>query len=197
MITINHLEMAAVICCFFNIYLAARAHVLNFLFGTIAVSLYSIIFFQTKLYADMFLQLIFLVLQFYGCYQWSYKIDTVTDTSIKNSPPMFFFFSFFVTAILFITISFILSSYTDSTTIYMDALITSLSLVAQWMMSKKILIHWWFWMIADIFSIKIYIVKGLYFTSILYAILFFICMYGYLNWKKQLTVQAYSCAVHE
>jgi nicotinamide mononucleotide transporter len=186
MITINNLEIIAVICCFLNIYLVARAQAINFIFGIFTVSLYFVIFFKTKLYADMLLQLIFLILQFYGWYQWVSKMDSDHMVSIKKGSSSLLFYTFLITVTLFVTICTILSSYTDSTTIYMDSLITTLSLVAQWMMSRKLLIHWWFWMVADIFSIKIYIFKGLYFTSLLYVILFFICIYGYLNWKKQL-----------
>jgi nicotinamide mononucleotide transporter len=185
MLNINNLEILAVICCFINIYLVARAKILNFVFGSAAVSLYFIIFFQTKLYADMCLQLIFLILQFYGCYQWLSKTDGFSKIFIQKSSSIFLLYTFLITTILFTVISSILSSYTDSTTVYMDSLITSLSLVAQWLMSKKFLIHWGFWMVADIFSIKIYLFKGLYFTSLLYAFLFIICIYGYLNWKKQ------------
>lgn len=183
MININNLEIVAVLSCFINIYLAARNHILNFLFGIITVSLYFIIFFQAKLYADMLLQLIFLILQFYGWYQWLAKTNHV-NISIKQISPIMLLYVVMCTVILFTLMSFILRFYTDSTTIYMDSLITALSLVAQWMMSKKFLSHWWFWIIADIFSIKLYIAKELYFTSLLYAFLFFICIYGYLNWKK-------------
>lgn len=183
---INHLEILAVICCFINIYLAARAHVLNFLFGIAAVSLYFVIFFNAKLYADMSLQLVFLVLQFYGGYQWLSKKATVSNVFNEPFKTTYLIYGLLITAFLFITIAVILARYTDSTTIYIDAFITALSLVAQWMMSRKWLVHWWIWMVVDIISIKVFLVKELYFTSILYAILFILCIYGYLNWKKQL-----------
>src|SRR5579872_3993236 len=67
-----YLEPIATIALLINVYLAARANILNFLFGAIGVLLYFLIFYQVKLYADMSLQLVYLSLQFYGYYQWRY-----------------------------------------------------------------------------------------------------------------------------
>jgi nicotinamide mononucleotide transporter len=186
MTNLHSLEIIAVLCGVLNIYLAARAHLLNWVFGIATVSLYFIIFFKTKLYADMSLQLIFFVLQFYGWYLWMFGSETHSKIAIQKKSKLIFFYCICAASFLFIPISYILFSYTDSTTIFIDALITALSLVAQWMMSKKWLEHWWLWMIIDIISIKMFLQKELYFTSGLYAVLFFICVYGYLNWQKQM-----------
>lgn len=183
----SHLETIAVACCFINIYLVAREHILNFLFGSIAVVLYFIIFLNAKLYADMCLQLVFFALQFYTCYQWL-SGRKISSPPIRLFSPILLTYSALFAVVLFAMVVFILSRYTDSTTIYMDAAITVLSLVAQWMMSKKWLAHWWLWMIVDLLSIQVYLLKGLYSTSILYAVLFLLCIYGYFNWQKQMTL---------
>ena len=86
--------------------------------------------------------------------------------------------------ILFAVISFILKHNTDSTTVYADATITSLSLVAQWMMSKKYLQHWILWIIIDVISINLYISKSLYLTSFLYSVFMLLCIKGYYQWRQ-------------
>lgn len=87
--------------------------------------------------------------------------------------------------IIFITISYILKHYTDSTTVYADTWITSISLLAQWMMSKKYLQHWLLWILVDLCSIILYLYKSLYLTSLLYFIFLLLCIKGYKNWKSQ------------
>jgi nicotinamide mononucleotide transporter len=123
----------------------------------------------------MSLQGVFLFFQFYGLYQWRYG-------SKENKPiamqivSLATCLSLVVAAIiLFASIIFILKHSTDSTTIYADATITALSLIAQWMMSKKYLQHWVLWIIIDLISINLY-QQNLIFNSValsnLYAVMF-------------------------
>jgi nicotinamide mononucleotide transporter len=182
----HNLEIVAALAGLINIYLAARANIWNWFFGIITTSLYLIIFFHVKLYADMSLQLIFLCLQFYGLHQWLYGGKMHGALSVTKASPTILLLAGGLTTILFISIAFILRTYTDSTTILIDAFTTALSLVAQWMMSKKWLENWWFWMLVDVISIKMYIVKSLYLTSVLYAIFFMLCVLGYFTWKNKL-----------
>ncbi len=169
-----------------NVYLLTRCSLWNWLFGIITVSLYTIIFFNTKLYADMCLQGVFLIFQFYGLYQWRYgssEKNPLVIQVINNSTGL----SLVLAAIiLFFSISFILKYNTDSTTIYADAAITTLSLIAQWMMSKKYLHHWVLWIVVDLLSIGLYISKTLYLTALLYSVFMLLCIKGYYQWRETL-----------
>lgn len=169
-----------------NIYLLTRCSLWNWFFGILTVSLYAIIFFNIKLYADMSLQGVFLFFQFYGLYQWCYgnkenkpiamqQLDLSTGLSLAVAA-----------IILFGIISFTLIHNTDSTTVYADATITALSLIAQWMMSKKYLQHWILWIIIDVISINLYIIKSLYLTSLLYLVFMLLCIKGYYQWRQVL-----------
>lgn len=179
-----------------NIYLLTRCCLWNWFFGILTVSLYAIIFFNIKLYADMSLQGVFLFFQFYGLYQWRYG-------SKENKPiamqvvSLATCLSLVVAAIILLAgISFILKHSTDSTTIYADATITALSLIAQWMMSKKYLQHWVLWIIIDLISINLYISKTLYLTALLYLIFMLLCFRGYYQWRETLnkSIWAHSIA---
>lgn len=185
---INHIEILAVISGLINIYLVARANMWNWLFGIINVSLYLIIFMHVKLYADMSLQFIFLILQFYGLYCWCFGGEKHTGeviTSIKTRTALN---SIVATIILFVLIAYLLKNYTDSTTVITDAITTALSLVAQWMISKKYIEHWIVWLVADIISIQMYLVKSLYLTAGLYTVFIGIVIYGFITWMKKLRV---------
>ena len=186
MALIHFFEMTATLSGLLNNYLIVRENIWNWLFGILTVSIYAVIFFHVKLYADMGLQLIFFSLQFYGLYQWLYGSKQQTALAITEATKTIWLIASLSTFILFGNIAYLLQHYTDSTTIWIDALTTALSLVAQWMMSKKWIEHWWVWMIVNIVSINMYLNKHLYFTSILYAIYFFLCVLGYYTWKKRL-----------
>jgi nicotinamide mononucleotide transporter len=180
-----YLEPIATATLLINVYLAARANIFNFLFGAIGVSLYFLIFYQVKLYADMSLQLVYLSLQFYGCYQWLYGSAKHDALTISKANKNIWCITAIATIVLFFGLVYLLSHYTDSTTVQIDALTTALSLTAQWMMNKKYLENWWLWMVVDAISIKMYLFKGLYLTSGLYAVFFIICCMGYIHWQTQ------------
>lgn len=179
------LEMLATACGLLNIYLIVRESLWNWLFGIITVSLYVLIFYQVKLYADMSLQMVFFILQFYGLYQWLYGNKDRTANTIRNAPASTLTAAFFATICLFTIIAFLLQRFTDSTTVHIDAITTSLSLVAQWMMSKKWIEHWWVWTLANTISIAMYLNKSLYFTSGLYFIFIFLNIFGYYAWHQK------------
>lgn len=182
----SHLELFATCAGLINVYLAARANIWNWLFGMVTVTLYMVIFFQVKLYCDMGLQVVFLLLQFYGLFQWLYGAGHDQPLQVNTANKKMYGLALILLIGLFVLFVFILKSYTDSTTVVIDALTTALSLVAQWMMCKKWLENWWLWMVVDLISIKMYLIKHLYLTSFLYAIFFIICCMGYVIWKRRM-----------
>lgn len=178
------LEIPAVITAFFNILLAAKNSIWNWLFGLIAVSLYGIIFYQTKLYANMSLQGIYFVFQIYGWYQWQYGGDKHTELSVSKTPLSQYSILSAAFIILFFTYFFTLSDYTNSTTPIIDSLTTAMSLIAQWMMCKRWIENWFLWMIMDLIAIEMYWNKNLHLTALLYGSFFILCCFGYRTWKK-------------
>lgn len=182
----HQLELCAMLAGIINIYLCARNNIWNWLFGIITVSLYLIIFYQVKLYADMGLQFIFLLLQFYGIQQWLYGGSNRTALVIRHATLKIFSSAFISASILFCTIAFMLKHYTDSTTVYIDSCTTTLSLIAQWMMGRKWIEHWHVWIITNVISIDMYFYKHLYFTSGLYVIFIILCIHGYRIWHDQI-----------
>lgn len=182
-------EMVAAVAGFMNIYLIARNNIWNYFFGILNVTLFAVVFFHAKLYADMGLQIAFLVLQFYGIYLWLHVGCKKIVRPISTASYNVLFIALFSSLFLFSFVAFILHHYTDSTTVYADAFITALSLVAQWMMSNKWLEHWYLWIVVNLVSIILYLIKGLYFATGLYVVLLYICSLGYLVWKKSLIHQ--------
>jgi len=152
--------------------------------GFLSALFYVFVFFQAKFYADMFLQFYYLIISVYGWYVWTKgknDEDVIVISSGKNRQ---FIVLAIVSFILFLLVAYILQRFTDSPLPYWDSLTTSLSIVAVWMLAKKIIEQWFVWIFVDLLSAVLYIYKDLYLTSLLYLIFAVLAFVGYLQWKK-------------
>ena len=152
--------------------------------GFLSALFYVFVFFQAKFYADMSLQFYYLIISVYGWYVWTRgknDEDVIVISSGKNRQ---FIVLAIVSFILFLLVAYILQRFTDSPLPYWDSLTTSLSVVAVWMLAKKIIEQWFVWIFVDLLSAVLYIYKDLYLTSLLYLIFAVLAFVGYLQWKK-------------
>ena len=177
--TLETLGVALTLC---NVYLLTRQNILAWPCGLLGVSIYAFIFFQTKLYSDFILHLVYVILNIYGWWVWSRKNQQVTlpVTQLSRSSRIFF--------IALIIFSFLLwgttmSHFTDASYPYLDAFTTVVSLVAQYLLAKKKIENWILWIIVDIFAIVLYLLKALNLTAGLYLLLLVLSIIGFLNWK--------------
>jgi nicotinamide mononucleotide transporter len=175
------IELTATLVGFLNIYLATRANIWNWFFGVIAVSLYFVVFLMAKLYANAGLQVIYLIFQFYGFLQWREQENKLK--SIAFMPLAAYLQAFFALIILDLSLSYFLSQFTDSNTVMLDALNTSLCLIAQWMMVRKWPENWWCWSVANMIALIMYFNKSLYFMTILHVVFLVLNFYGYSQWS--------------
>ncbi|SDZ65774.1 nicotinamide mononucleotide transporter [Flavobacterium aquidurense] len=130
----------------------------------------------------MILHIIYIFLQVFGWYNWKYggtNKSTLRVTFLKNTT---FWIGLTVIATLFT--GYIMQTKTDASYPYEDAFIMIASLVAQYLMIKKVLESWLFWIIVDVVAIIIYAYKDLYFTTALYVLFLVMAIIGYLEWKK-------------
>ncbi len=191
--TLNHiLEIPAVIFGIINIYLAARANIWNFLFGFLMCSIYFVLNWRVNIYADMTLQLIFVGFQAYGWYQWRYGGTQHKGREISYAGMPLVIIAILIAGAIFALYAYVLRDYTNSTLIPLDTGATALSIVAQWMMAKKWVENWWLWMIVDVISVAMYLMKGLYLTAGLYSLLFIIAIFGWVYWRRYLRMPRYA-----
>jgi nicotinamide mononucleotide transporter len=153
--------------------------------GIITSLLYVFVFYRSKFYADMSLQVYYLGISIYGWYFWlaGRKKEGKSNVPVIRASGKEWSV-FIIITILFTLISgYGLDNYTDSPLPYWDAFTTAGSIVATWMLARKYLEHWLFWIVIDAVSLGTYVYKGLYPT----VILFYTCMaaIGYFQWKKE------------
>ncbi len=158
--------------------------------GLLTSLMYIYVFWAAKLYADMSLQAYYVVISIYGWLLWSQgKGNSKEELPVVSIGRKLFFTLFFISIIIYALISYVLVNFTDGALPYWDAFTTALSIVATWMLARKIIEQWLVWVIVNGVSLGLYIYKGLYPTSILYFFYMSLSLVGYLQWKKDLVIE--------
>ncbi|PLX06943.1 MAG: nicotinamide riboside transporter PnuC [Marinilabiliales bacterium] len=191
-IVANWVELAAAILGLIGITLQIKQNSLYWLTSIIMVSLYIYVFFVSGFYADMSFQFYYLVVSIYGWYFWLTVKDKQQKSEIRTSRlnKNQWIYSILVSSAFYILIYLILYKFTDSEVAIGDAFTTSLSFVATWLLARRILENWLFWIVIDAVSTGLYIYKGLYPTAILFTVLTILAVVGYIKWKKSLDLDA-------
>lgn len=156
--------------------------------GIITSVAYIYIFFTGKFYADMGLQVYYVLISIYGWYFWSRggkRSDSGQLLVIRINRKQFLLL-LLTFALAWTAIYYVLDRFTDSTVPVGDSFTTALAIVATWMLTRKIIEQWFLWIIANVVSIGLYLYKGLYPTVILYAVYAGMAVYGYLEWKRSM-----------
>ncbi|MRT91387.1 nicotinamide riboside transporter PnuC [Ancylomarina sp. 16SWW S1-10-2] len=155
--------------------------------GLFSALLYIYVFFVAKFYADMGLQFYYVFISIYGWIYWSKSTsqDKVELIVSRIRVPLFFKL-LLASSFIYIAISYVLVNYTDSPLPYWDSFTTALSIVATWMLARKILEQWLVWVLVDAVSMCLYLYKELYPTAVLFAVFTVLALYGYFQWKKDM-----------
>ncbi len=194
----NWIEITGASLAVIYLFLSIRGNIWLWVLGFLTSSFYLIIFFKSRLYADMGLQFYYIVVSIYGWFHWlgRQKIDTAPATNIKTKSLTlkYWILSLLVVLILMFVIYWILlfgPSFFDlpaSDLPLGDAFTTAASIIATWMLARKILENWLFWIVIDAVSLSMYIYKGLYITSLLFLIYTIMAVIGYFQWRKEMRV---------
>jgi nicotinamide mononucleotide transporter len=182
----NRWEILAVIFGIISVYLSTREHIWSWPTALVNVALYFIVFLEAKLYADMGLQVIYFALSLYGWYEWLYGGENRTElhvTRVTRSLGLKLLLIGLASAAVLGTI---LARFPDASLPYLDSATTSTSLVAQWMMTRKILENWAVWVVVDVVYVGMFIFKKLYLTAGLYAVFLVLAVMGFIQWKRSL-----------
>ena len=185
----NYIELLGTVFGLLYILLSIKQNIWCWPAGLITSALYIYVFFSTKFYADMSLQVYYLFVSIYGWYHWMFgaKSNKQDDLKISKTNLKTGLVLLLITIFLFVLISYILVNYTDSTIPYWDSFTTAASFVATWMLARKMIEHWLIWIVIDAVSLGLYVYKGLYPTVILFAVYTILAILGYIEWKRKMT----------
>jgi nicotinamide mononucleotide transporter len=189
----NFIEIFGAITGIIYVFLEIRQNLWLWPVGIITSAVYIWVFFTSKFYADMSLQVYYLAVSILGWIWWKKGSSGSVEQSgqghglkvnrIDRRRGIILVIVFFI---LYFCLWFILSELTDSPVPVWDAFLTSLSIVATWMLAKKIYEHWYLWIVVNSMSAFVFILRGLYPTVVLYVVYCIMSFAGLAEWKKDL-----------
>lgn len=178
------LEPVAVALGLINIALLVRRSIWNFPFGIAMVSLYAVIFFGARLYAEAGLQIFFAVVQAYGWFLWSRAggRERKVDVRWLGWPARAVWLA--AIAAMALALGTALDRYTDAAAPYPDAAIAAASIAAQFLLSFRRVENWALWIAIDIGAIWLYIARDLHLTAGLYCVFLMLSVLGLREWAR-------------
>jgi nicotinamide mononucleotide transporter len=169
-----------------SIWLATRENVWYYPTGIASVLLYAWIYFGARLYAEAGLQVVWLVLLIYGWHQWLYGGANRTELPVTRTPRWGWAVALVSGTVGTIAIVLIQRAFTNNPNPLVDSAIAAWSIVAQWMTARKWIENWFFWLAVNTAAVPLYIVRELWLTAVLYAILWILAVEGWRKWRISL-----------
>jgi len=181
---VSTLEWIAALAGAVSVYLSARENIWSWPTAIVNVGLYIIVFHRTGLYSDMGLQVVYLVLSIYGWYQWLYGGTNRTELTVSRARAREWLLATPIALVFWIALARYTAALPGVALPSLDAGLATISLVAQWMMTRKIIENWILWIVADIVYVPMYVYKGLPVTAVLYAVFLVLAVIGLRSWWR-------------
>jgi nicotinamide mononucleotide transporter len=182
----NWLEIWGFITGAVCVGLQVKQNIWNWPIGIANNVLYVIVFWHSGLFADCGLQVLYIIISIYGFWSWQRGGEKHTELKVTRVTRLHAMWIASATTLSVLAIVWLLKTQTTSTVTWGDATTTSLSLAAQYMMSRKILENWSMWNAANVIYIGLYIYKSLYLTAFLYLVFLVMCIAGHIRWRNEL-----------
>ena len=175
------------------LFLEIKQHRSMWIVGFLTSLIYVFVFFFSRFYADMSLQIYYVLISIYGFIQWT-RTNRKNQKQTSQTDGVIYYqhlglkkglLVFAAIGLLFAGIRYILIQYTDSPLPAGDALTTAVGIVATWMLARRIIEHWYFWIVINLLSAYLYYIRGLYPTLFLYLCYALLAVAGLYLWKKK------------
>jgi nicotinamide mononucleotide transporter len=166
-----------------SVWLTVKENVWNWPIGIANSAFYVIVFAHARLFADSSLNGLYVVLGFLGWYWWLRGGANRSVLHVGRINVMMAGLLLVIGVIATVAMTRFLDSVHDSAPL-LDALTTVLSLIAEFMLARKLLENWYVWIAADVIYIGLYSYRSLYLTSVLYAIFLTMCVVGWVRWSR-------------
>ena len=181
-----YLELFAVIMNITSVVYAKRNNILVYPTGLIGTGIFVYILLNFSLLGDTIINAYFFSMSIYGWYFWSRKKDEVfvNQVSTINRNEIKYLFILAISSLIFIYFVYDYFDKWNNWTAYVDNITTAIFFVAMWLMARRKIESWIFWIIGDLITVPLYFYKGLTISSIQYIIFLILAVLGYISWKK-------------
>ena len=180
------LEITGVVFGLLSVWLAKKNDISVFPTGMISTSIFVYLLLKSGLVGDMLINAYYFGMSVYGWVIWTRVNDQKQTTPITriNQQEWRYLLLLFVGSLVFVYGVYQWFGLWNSSTAMIDTLTTAIFFSGMWLMARRKIENWIFWIVGDIISVPLYLIKGFSFTSLQYLIFTFIAIYGYLEWKK-------------
>ena len=177
------LEWSAALCSILGVWLMAQRRMVAWPVGLLSVALYALVFAEAKLYSDTLLQLAFAVFLVYGWINW--RRHNADEGSVRIVPlsRSKMLRDLGIGLLGGIALGAGMHSLTDASLPWLDAILTGLSLVAQWWQARRHTATWWLWIVVDVVYVGAYLFKSLHVTAALYVFFLGLAVIGLRAWS--------------
>jgi nicotinamide mononucleotide transporter len=188
----NYIEVFGALTGILYVFLEIRQKIWLWPVGIITSAVYIWVFFTGKLYADMSLQVYYLIISCLGWYWWAMGRNGKSGDREKEDLPVTRLklrtgiILALVFLLLYVVLHELLDWFTDSPVPGWDSFITSLSIIATWMLARKIYEHWYLWIVVNSVATVLFLTRGLYPTVVLYFVYGLMSFAGLAAWRKTL-----------
>ena len=183
------LEIIAVITAVLYLAFAIREKIVCWFFAAISTAIYAWLFIEAKLYMESMLNVFYLAMAGYGWFVWTSGRDDGHERPIVVWPLKTHLIAIVVVVVLSVVSGYGLSNYSDAAFPYIDSLTTWFAIWGTFLVARKVLENWWYWLLIDITSVFIYWSRDLQLTSILFAIYVVMIPIGLISWTRSMHAQ--------
>ena len=179
------LEIIAVFFGFLSVWFSKNNNILVFPTGMINTSIFVYLLLKWSLLGDMLINAYYFIMSIYGWYFWLKGTNnTVSPISKVSNTDIRIVVLLFISSSAFVSLVYTFFDKWETIVSYIDILTTAIFFAAMWLMAKRKVESWIFWIVGNIISVPLYLHKGLAFTSIQYFIFTVIAIAGYIKWKE-------------
>ena len=179
------LEIIAVFFGFLSVWFSKNNNILVFPTGMINTSIFVYLLLKWSLLGDMIINAYYFIMSIYGWYFWLKGTNnTVSPISKVSKTDIRIVVLLFISSAAFVSLVYTFFDKWETIVSYIDILTTAIFFAAMWLMAKRKVESWIFWIVGNIISVPLYLHKGLAFTSIQYFIFTVIAIAGYIKWKE-------------
>ena len=180
------LEITAVIFGLLSVWYAKKDNILVFPTGLVSTFIYAYLLWKWELLGDSMINVYYFIMSIYGWHHWTRKKGDIVEfpIAVMTKKEKVIAMIIFMVTLIFVILVYLYFNKFTSWYSYVDTFLTGLFFVGMWLMAKRKIENWIFWIIGDVISIPLYFAKGYTFTSFQFLIFTIIAVYGYLEWKK-------------
>ena len=182
------LEATAILFGLMSVWFSMKNSIWVYPTGIVSTVIFVYLLYNWDLLGDMLINVYYFSMSIYGWYYWTRKSGSIDLNPISQMSQWEFrrALALFVFALCFVFVVYTLFDKWSNVIAYIDTLTTAIFFVGMWLMARRKIENWLFWIVGDLISIPLYYVKGYSLTSIQYLIFTLVAIAGYYAWKKEL-----------